>query len=277
MVPSKLDAFEKVVTDAETALKAKADELGVEYDENTKLSDLQYNVTEAGYEYQGGMEGDKLPGGKGVTATQDLDAELAEKLGITETYLEDEELKAELMGEDWTMENWMATLDQELLEQAGITDKSDWNDRAKVIKYQKGLDEKYGYNTGDKEGNFKGLVGEKIFRSAPDAIENLDNTLLDTVTIDEKKNPTETVTTEDDAGGDGGAIITDEVDDGGGTIDLSSLENKLNINTPTFNPPNINFNRDGIDGEDGEPYDAKVPWQAYGGMGAGLAAGLYSL
>ena len=187
LLPSKLDAFEKAVTDAETALKAKADELGIEYDENTKLSKLRYNVTEAGYEYQGGMEGDELPGGKGVTETQDLDEELTKKLGLNEVYLEDEELKAELMREDWTVENWMATLDQELLEQAGITDPSDWNDRAKVIKYQEGLDEKYGYNTGDKKGNFKGLVGEKIFRSAPADLSPKIQLDAPEVTINEKK------------------------------------------------------------------------------------------
>ena len=277
ILPSKVDALEAEVNSAETALKAKADELGIEYDENTDLSKLDYNVTEAGYEYQGGMEGDKLPGGKGVTDTQDLDAELAKKLGITETYLEDEELKAELMGEDWTMENWMATLDQELLEQAGIKEKSDWNDRSKVKKYQQGLIDKYDYNTGDKSGNIKGLVGEKIFRSAPNAIETAMQKSLPEVTVEDKLTPEETVITEGDEGGDSEAIIPDEGGDDSGTIDLSSLEDKLEVNIPTFNPPNINFNRDDEGGGDREPYNARVPWQAYGGMAAGLGAGLYSL
>ena len=275
LLPSKLDAFEKVVIDAETELKALADEAGIEYDEDTNLSDLQYNVTDAGYTYRGGMEGDKLPGGKGVADKQKEDAALAKKLGISAAYLEDDELRKELMSEGFTMENWMATLDQDLLEQAGIIEPSDWNNKSKVRKYQQGLNEKYNYDTGNK-----GLVGEKIFRSAPNDIETAIQKALPTVTVEDKLtrlDPQPAQQLPVDQGGpiqpgampDSG-LSTDRFDDaaknllqidiktledykkaednlqyndgtdqweikpssGGGTTDVSSIEGKLNINTP---------------------------------------------
>ena len=290
VLPSKIDALETAVTAAETELKTKADELGIEYDEKTKLDKLIYNVQEASYDYQGGMEGDRLPGGKGVPNTQGEDEALAKKLGISAAYLKDPELRNKLMSEDFTMENWMATLDQELLEQAGITNSSDWNDKSKVKSYQKGLIEKYDYDTGNK-----GLVGEKIFRSAPDAIEtSIQQKSIPEVTVTDtypnnsmpRLQPVPGAITMDGQPilpGETPSYTTPTIREGEELTTIPRMQPELlttNLNEiplPSGPTPPYSTPEDIPETDPYTPYDAKVPWQAYAGMGAGLIPAAYAM
>ena len=159
---SSLDKAEAEIAEAETNfndLKTQADELGIKYDNNTSPSDLEYKITEAGHEVQAKGEGTLLAdvGNPGIPDKQGKIT-----IGDKEYYMDDPKLQDYIAKQgDKFGPNWMDNLDQDVLDNAGITSFEDFQDPKNVKKYQIEYNKKYPTRSIEEDG----LFGEETIRT----------------------------------------------------------------------------------------------------------------
>jgi len=279
LLPSQLDSLESAINTKETEvkekeqnlnnLKAQADELGIKYKDNVTAEILESRIKDAGYDIQAQGEGTYLKdvGGKGIPA-KGKQGKIT--IGDKTYYMDDPELQEFIaaQGDDFGP-NWMANLDQDVLDNAGITSFEDFQDTDNVRKYQVEYNKKYQ----DKQIGVDGKLGEETIRTGI-----IDSKVLPEVTVTDTKDTLETI-----------PLPTRPIQPISNPIEEPEMktvpynfteDNNISTEdtcTDCSCPEYAQANPQLCDKKPTQDFDTKVPWQAWAGMGAGLIPAAVSL
>ena len=253
LLPSQLDSLESAVSTAQTdfdTLKSEANDLNLEYKENVSPSKLTELIAASKRKQRVGDV--NLPGSSDIPDNQP-----SKNYQDMQYYLDDPDLEA-VVNTAGFGDSWMENADQEVLKAAGITSYKDMNTPAKVRAYQNAYNAKYPDNKVEVDGSF----GEETITTG--MISDITTNIPEVTVVDELN-----------------------VNDGGGDDPFVSKLNPSdynNIINPQIGPEPYNLKDDvlgdGVTGDGkggGDPYKAKIPWQASAGMAAGLIPAAYSL